>query len=554
MSAGRRGLILSFVFLAVALWLCPAQRARAQFRKQPLQPQPHWQPNNNNGNTEHHSIWKRDLTPEDIREMLAKFGTNNGKGDDPLLDLLRRIIQDKNRKATPEQIDEAARRLLADKEFRDRIMDLAQKHKNQLPNNGNGGPPPKLTPEDFEKLLQLKPHGDDDPFKVRPKGLDPRELPPFDPRNPNFDPKRFPKIDPKNPPQFDPDTKFPIDPRTREPFDPRNGQPIDPKNPPKIDPPPEKVDPLNPDQPRVKPQPNLPPVGPMPPNQDTNRRFDPQNPLGTPRESPEKATKTKAVETATALWEKNVGPIEESPGVKQAILELVNDTDAMDALTDSKGNNIFDILDQETGNGEKLGDWFNGGDSKWEWPKFDFGWDRGRGDDLDFGTRRDRDFDNSWSRDSSRTRGSSSLDSMGSFSVGSMQVPVLLLLLILAAIIAAVVWWKWGSLLQRRQAATVAESGGGWPLDPREINTRQDVVKAFEYLSVLICGAGAKTWTHSTIADELSELAASEPDTALKLARLYELARYAPLDEPLTRAELLEARRLVCELAGIDEI
>jgi hypothetical protein len=104
--------------------------------------------------------------------------------------------------------------------------------------------------------------------------------------------------------------------------------------------------------------------------------------------------------------------------------------------------------------------------------------------------------------------------------------------------------------------ATLATEGGdsGWPVDPRDINTREDVVKVFEFLSVMLCGASAKTWTHSTIADELTELATSEPETALKLARLYELARYAPLDEPLTRTELLEARRLACELAGIDEV
>ena len=101
--------------------------------------------------------------------------------------------------------------------------------------------------------------------------------------------------------------------------------------------------------------------------------------------------------------------------------------------------------------------------------------------------------------------------------------------------------------------AWAAGGPGPWPIDPREINTREDVVKAFEFLSVLICGPDAKMWTHSTIADELSALAVTHGDTAVKLARLYELARYAPLDEPLTRAELLEARRLVCDLAGIDE-
>jgi hypothetical protein len=282
--------------------------------------------------------------------------------------------------------------------------------------------------------------------------------------------------------------------------------------------------------------------------------FDPQNPLGTPPESPEKAVKTKAVETATAIWEKNVGPIEESPGVRRAIIDLVSDPDAMEMLSDGKGNTIFDALEKDTGDGEKFGDWFGGAGNDWEWPKFDLGWGRGNGDDLDFGGRsRSRDLDSDWGRDSSRSRGSSPFDGMGSFHLGGMEVPWALMLFILLAVVAAVVWWQWGALFKPRAQAAAAAEGGGWPIDPRQINSREDVVKAFEYLSVLLCGPGAKTWTHSTIADELSRLAESEPDTALKLARLYELARYAPLDEPLTRAELMEARRLACDLAGLDE-
>src|SRR5207237_724553 len=35
------------------------------------------------------------------------------------------------------------------------------------------------------------------------------------------------------------------------------------------------------------------------------------------------------------------------------------------------------------------------------------------------------------------------------------------------------------------------------------------------------------------------------------VARLDDLARYAPLDEPLTPDELIEARQLVCGLAGV---
>ncbi len=38
---------------------------------------------------------------------------------------------------------------------------------------------------------------------------------------------------------------------------------------------------------------------------------------------------------------------------------------------------------------------------------------------------------------------------------------------------------------------------------------------------------------------------------AAVLARLYELARYAPLDEPLGEPQLAEARRILCRLAGV---
>jgi hypothetical protein len=73
-------------------------------------------------------------------------------------------------------------------------------------------------------------------------------------------------------------------------------------------------------------------------------------------------------------------------------------------------------------------------------------------------------------------------------------------------------------------------------------------------LSVLICGPEAKTWTHATIADALTGLARTHGEAAIMLARLYELARYAPLNEPLTTAELAEARRLVCGLAGVAQL
>lgn len=566
MSAGRRGLLLSVTFFGLVLWLC-AGSARAQPGG--------WRPQDPGPGR--HTIWQHELTPDQIRNILGRFGQDNGKND-WFEKMLFDAVKEKNPGVNDEQVKQTIKRLLSDKQFMERVTDLAQKQKNQQ-KDFNNGPQPRLTPEDLAKLAKIRPEGgpDADPLQVRP---DPTDLPPFDPRHPQFDPKRFPAIDPENPPKFDPKTKFPLDPDTGRPFNPETGDPIDLKNPPKFDPPPPKVnDRLPPPRPKVDPanppkvNPNDPlnkmeparPVDPKnpiaPPPDDGKRRFDPDNPLGNPNDTPEKMAKTKAVETATALWEKNVGPIDESPAVKRAIIDLVSDNETMEALTDANGKNLFDFLRDGSGpDGNDFGDLFGkGGDSNWEWPKFDMDWGRGRNLDLDWGSGGNRrpppDFNTSRSSRWNWGSGSSGGSGMGGgFNIGGATVPWLLVFILLAALIAFVVWWKWGDLFQPQTATAFAGGPGAWPIDPRNINTREDVVKAFEYLSVLICGPAAKTWTHSTIAEELIALAATHGETAVKLARLYELARYAPLDEPLTRAELMEARRLVCDLAGMDDV
>jgi hypothetical protein len=562
MSAGRRGFVLSVAFLAAALWLCAGPSARAQFGRPA------------DGGAGKHTIWQSELTPEQIREVLSRFGQDNGKND-WFEQMLFDAVKQKNPGANDAQVKEAIKKLISNKEFMDRATDLAQKQKNlqKNPNNDPNAPLPKLTPEDIAKLAKLRPEGKNaDPFKLPEDG---NKFPVWDPRNPQFDPKRFPAIDPDEPPpKADPKTKLPLDPQGR-PFDPRDGNPVDPRNPPKFDPPAPKLQPGNdvPPPPNPRPNPNDPPQGrpddpnrpnrqpppgkdvnAPPPNNPDNRRFDPENPLGNPNDSPDKIAKTKAVETATALWEKNVGPIDESPAVKRAIIDLVADEEAMNALTDANGNNLFDMLRDGGADGDKLGDLFGkGGDSNWEWPKFDWNWGKGRNLDLDFGNAPSRPRPDLTPRSSPRWNWGGGWGGGPSFNFGGMSVPWLFVVILLLAIVAAVVWWKWADLVLARQAAAFAGGPGPWPIDPRNINSREDVVKAFEYLSVLICGPAAKTWTHSTIAEELIALAATHGETAVKLARLYELARYAPLDEPLTRAELLEARRLACDLAGIDE-
>ncbi len=469
MSTGRRGLILSSLFVGLASILCSSERAVGQpFRQHPSDP-----------GTGRHSLWKRDLTPDQVREYLAKFGQEDGKADQ-FEDLFRRLLQDKNPEAPKEQVDAAVKRFMNDKEFRDRIIDLAQKQKNLQRDQKNGGQPPRLNQADLDKLVKILPEAgaNGEPFKLPEEPLpkfDPNKLPPFDPNNPQFDPQRFPKIDPLNPPKFDPETRFPLDPNTGRPFDPRNGQPIDPKKPPQIDPAQNGIDPRIPPVPPVQQQDG-------PPN-DGKHRFDPDNPLGDPNQTPDKIAKSKTVEAASALWEKNIGPIDESPAVKRALIDLVSDGDIMNALTDGNGRNMLEGMD---GDEDKFGSLFGNSDSSFEWPKLDFSWGFGRDLDLDFGSGQTRIPDRP-AREPSR---SSSSGGWGTLDFGGLQVPWLLLFLILGLLVGAIVWWKWGSMIRPRVPVAGLTGPAPWPVDPREINTREDVVKAFEYLSVRICGRG----------------------------------------------------------------
>lgn len=561
MSAGRRGLILSTAFALLALGLYQSPRARAQpespFGRHGGFHEPH---------TGRHTIWRPQLAGDQLRKLFSEYEQGDSSATKQLEDLLRGAVKQKNPNVDDARLDAAIKKLLADKEFMNRVTDLAQKHKNAPGRDPNTMVVPEDVEKDFARLRErMAQSGQPDPFKV-PKA-DPDRLPKFDPKSfdpQNFDPDEFPHADPKNPPQIDPRSGLPVDPRTARPFDPRTGRPIDPRTgespPPKAatkngDPRPQtKIEQINPPKVDARPRTDPNTGRPVEPKEPTPEPvFDPERPQA-PQDTPEQLAKQKAFEAAAALWEKNVGPIDESPAVKRAIYDLIADREAMDALTDSKGNSLFDLF-KDGADGEGLKDLFGGMDGKWEWPKLDWKLDWGRNSGIDFpdGPSRSRWPDTSGSRWPSWGKGDWG-GGMGSFNFGGAQVPWLLFLLVLALIVAAVVWWKWDALRQlatARRGARVADGLGPWPVDPHEIASREDVVKAFEYLSVLICGPGAKTWTHSTVAEELTALARTQPEVALKLARLYELARYAPLDEPLTRPELLEARRLVCDLAGL---
>lgn len=274
--------------------------------------------------------------------------------------------------------------------------------------------------------------------------------------------------------------------------------------------------------------------------QNPDRPPEPRDPFS----SRQSEQHDQARRTVEALWEKNIGPLQETPTVRRLLFDVVAGSDD---LTDSTGRNFWDALGKDAGDGSSIGDWFDkgglGGD--WKMPSLDIGstsmggWFGGSSRDVSVGDL-----------SSGSSRGGSG--GMGSLGFGGLEGSWLPVVLLTAVLLGALVWWRFWLMRDPARSGWELPAGlGDWPLDPRRIATREDLVRAFEYLSVRICGLEARTWTHGTIAQALTGLAATHGETAVLLARLYELARYAPLDEPLSRDDLAEGRDIVCQLAGV---
>ena len=103
------------------------------------------------------------------------------------------------------------------------------------------------------------------------------------------------------------------------------------------------------------------------------------------------------------------------------------------------------------------------------------------------------------------------------------------------------------------------------------VATREEVIRAFEYLSLLRLGPAARNWNHRTIACQLANPSEPGPasarlfsqrlgrsgrvsglaEAAQTLADVYEKARYAPASDDLPSSALAAARTELCLLAGV---
>ena len=117
--------------------------------------------------------------------------------------------------------------------------------------------------------------------------------------------------------------------------------------------------------------------------------------------------------------------------------------------------------------------------------------------------------------------------------------------------------WKLPSWMRddtKAEAKLRGNNLGPWPVAPNAVHTRGELIRAFEYLSLLILGPSARAGNHNDLAHRLGADVVDRQEAARCLARLYEQSRYAPeQSEPetlLPEQDQAEARHALCLLAG----
>jgi hypothetical protein len=130
--------------------------------------------------------------------------------------------------------------------------------------------------------------------------------------------------------------------------------------------------------------------------------------------------------------------------------------------------------------------------------------------------------------------------------------PEAALLWFLAALALGLGCWSMYRRATIRKEAPVNRrlTPGSWPVPPGAVRSFQDLIQAFEYLSLVKLGPKARSWNHRAIALELGGDEARNQQMAQHLARLYEQARYAPRPTSLSAHALDVAQSELVSLAG----
>ncbi len=117
--------------------------------------------------------------------------------------------------------------------------------------------------------------------------------------------------------------------------------------------------------------------------------------------------------------------------------------------------------------------------------------------------------------------------------------------------LAALLLWQLSRWVQRPGSRRRAAAGPRpWPVDPGRVSTRTGLIRAFDHLALLALGPAARTWHHRAVADALAPPSGALADDAVRLAALYELARYTEGPEELPPQTRDRARQALLSLAA----
>jgi hypothetical protein len=234
------------------------------------------------------------------------------------------------------------------------------------------------------------------------------------------------------------------------------------------------------------------------------------------------------------FWENNLGPLNDSPAVKDAIQKMF----ASGLNADGTPTNLFGHMEQNGYSSQGFANWLNSSSSGpgWRWPK----WLGGNSTSGSYGG-------GSWSWGSGS--GPSTPGGSGGLPEGGSWWSVVVLVLVAGG--GLFLWWLWPRLMQGGTQKETAANATTFAIDPNGVIDRETLIKVFEALSLSLIGEDAKVWTHSILGQALREFLATNPSAADRLALIYALARYTPTEEPFPPGNLQEARTHLGTLAGV---
>ncbi|HEY2784839.1 MAG TPA: hypothetical protein VGJ05_07675 [Fimbriiglobus sp.] len=235
------------------------------------------------------------------------------------------------------------------------------------------------------------------------------------------------------------------------------------------------------------------------------------------------------------FWETNFGPLSQSPAVKEAIQKMF----ASGFKADGTPTNFFGFMEQSGYNGSGFANWLNhSSGSSWHLPH----WLGGENSSGSYGG-------GSWNWGGSGSNPSSPSGSGLLSGNGGSWWSVVLFVVVAGG--GLVLWWLWPRLVQGSGHAAKVPALVRPAIDATGVVDRETLIKVFEALSLSLCGDDAKVWTHSTLGAALRAFLETNPSAADRLALIYALARYTPVDETLAPGDLQEARTHLGQLAGV---